>query len=225
MNVDKTPKVIKNMFNNIANSYDLMNVIISLGTDKIIKTKCIESLKIPAKSKILDLCTGTGDLVEIMQAKYSKLEILAVDFSSKMLEIAKRRIKNVEFIEADATNLLFEDEVFDFITVSYGLRNIQDRAKAINEMYRVLKTGGKVLHLDFGEKNFAGQVFEKVVPMFAQLLKKDYKSYEYLVKSKQTFPQPAELMKEFEMIGFDLYSRKDFLFKSISAQVFEKVVK
>ena len=225
MNVDKTPEIIKNMFDNIAKYYDRMNNIISFGTDKIIKRKCIKLLNIAEESSVLDLCTGTGDLVKIIQKLRPKSNITAVDFSKNMLEIARNQIKNAEFVEADATNLPFEDEVFDFITVSYGLRNIQDRAKTINEMYRVLKTGGKVLHLDFGEKNFAGQVFEKVVPMFAQLLKKDYKSYEYLVKSKQTFPQPAELVKEFEAVGFDLFLRKDFLFKSISAQVFEKIVK
>jgi len=139
-----------------------------------------------------------------------------------MLDIARKQIKEVEFIEADVTDLPFEGNSFDFITISYGLRNIQDRAKAINEMYRVLKTGGKVLHLDFGEKNMLGKMFEVFVPYFARILGKDYQSYKYLVNSKQTFPEPNALIKEFEDQNFKLVERKDFLFGAISAQVFTK---
>ena len=222
MNTDKSPKVVKNMFDSIAEHYDRMNNVISFGMDKIIKKKCIKFLGIGEKSTVLDLCTGTGDLVKIIQALRPKTGITAVDFSKNMLAIAKNQIKNAKFLEADATNLPFEDNTFDFVTISYGLRNIQDRAKAINEMYRVLKTGGKVLHLDFGEKNMLGKMFEVFVPYFARILGKDYQSYKYLVNSKQTFPEPNALIKEFEDQNFKLVERKDFLFGAISAQVFTK---
>ena len=174
------------------------------------------------KAIILDLCTGTGDLAKIIQALHLNVKITAVDFSKNMLDIAQKKVTDVEFIEADATNLPLQDNYFDFITISYGLRNIQDRARAIAEIYRLLKDGGKVLHLDFGEKNMLGKMFEVFVPYFARILGKDYQSYKYLVNSKQTFPEPNALIKEFEDQNFKLVERKDFLFGAISAQVFTK---
>lgn len=222
MNIDKSPKVIKKIFDNIATYYDSMNNIISLGTDKLIKKHCIKILNISDKSSVLDLCTGTGDLVKIIQKLRPKAKITAVDFSKNMLDIARKQIKEVEFIEADVTDLPFEGNSFDFITISYGLRNIQDRARAIAEIYRLLKDDGKVLHLDFGEKNMLGKMFEVFAPYFARILGKDYQSYKYLVNSKQTFPEPNALIKEFEDQNFKLVERKDFLFGAISAQVFTK---
>ena len=222
MNIDKSPKVIKKIFDNIATYYDRMNNIISFGTDKLIKKHCIKILNISDKSSVLDLCTGTGDLVKIIQKTHPKAKITAVDFSKNMLDIARKQIKEVEFIEADVTDLPFEGNSFDFITISYGLRNIQDRARAISEIYRLLKDDGKVLHLDFGEKNMLGKMFEVFVPYFVRILGKDYQSYKYLVNSKQTFPEPNALIKEFEDQNFKLVERKDFLFGAISAQVFTK---
>ena len=222
MNTDKSPKVIKNMFDSIAEHYDKMNNVISFGMDKIIKKKCIKFLGIGEKSTVLDLCTGTGDLVKIIQALRPKTGITAVDFSKNMLAIAKNQIKNAKFLEADATNLPFEDNTFDFVTISYGLRNIQDRAKAISEIYRVLKVGGKILHLDFGEKNLLGKTFEYITPNLARIFGRDVASYKYLIESKKEFPEPNELIKEFEAQKFKLVLRKDFLLKSISAQFFEK---
>lgn len=214
---------VKNMFDNIADYYDIMNNIISLGTDKIIKKKSIKLMKVYKEARILDLCTGTGDLTEIIQALYSDVKITAVDFSKNMLDIARKKVNTVEFIEADVTNLPLGDNTFDFVTISYGLRNIFDKEKAILEMYRVLKQGGKILHLDFGEKNLSGKIFEYFVPHLARLLGKDYASYRYLVQSKREFFEPKELIKKFEKNNFRLIKRKDFMFKSISAQVFEKL--
>lgn len=222
MNIDKSPNAIKKMFDNIATYYDSMNNIISIGTDKLIKKYCIKILNVSDKSSVLDLCTGTGDLVKIIQKLRPKAKITAVDFSKNMLDIARKQIKEVEFIEADVTDLPFEGNSFDFITISYGLRNIQDRARAISEIYRLLKDDGKVLHLDFGEKNMLGKMFEVFAPYFARILGKDYQSYKYLVNSKQTFPEPNALIKEFEDQNFKLVERKDFLFGAISAQVFTK---
>lgn len=214
---------VKNMFDNIAGYYDVMNNIISLGTDKIIKKKSIKLLGISNKAIILDLCTGTGDLAKIIQALHLNVKITAVDFSKNMLDIAQKKVTDVEFIEADATNLPLQDNYFDFITISYGLRNIADKEKAILEMYRVLKAGGKILHLDFGKKNLPGKIFEFFVPYLAKLLGKDYGSYRYLVQSKRSFFEPKELIKKFEKNNFRLIKRKDFMFKSISAQVYQKI--
>lgn len=219
--MNKSPEKIKNMFNMLAVTYDRMNNIISLGTDKIIKLNCIKQLDIKNGAKILDLCTGTGDIAEIIKGLYPKAQITGADFSENMLEIARKRVKGVEFINADCTNLPFEDNSFDFVTICYGLRNIENRKQAIREISRVLKNGGKLMHLDFGEKNFAGKIFEKVAPLVAKLFSPNAEAYKYLVRSKQDFPAPDELIKEFE--NFKLKKRCDFLFKSISCQILEPV--
>lgn len=218
--MNKSPEKIKTMFNKIAQSYDKMNNIISLGTDKIIKLNCIKQLKIKSGMRILDLCTGTGDIAWIINKLYPDTQVTGVDFSEEMLDIARRKVTKTEFINADCTNLPFDNNSFDIITICYGLRNIEDRKQALQEIYRVLKPNGKLLHLDFGEKNSAGKIFESFVPLIAKFLSTEPDSYKYLVKSKQDFPAPNELIKEFE--GFRLKKRFDFLLKSISCQIYEK---
>ena len=124
-------------------------------------------------------------------------------------------------MEGDCTNLPFVGE-FDYVTISFGLRNIQNRELAISQIYKSLKNGGKFLHLDFGNHNFFSKIFEKIVNFLVKILKKDEKSYQYLLQSKDTYPEPSELIKEFEKAGFKFVKRKDFLFGAISAQVMVK---
>lgn len=219
--MNKPPGKIKNMFNKIADNYDKMNNIISFGTDKIIKLNCIKQLNIQNEMSVLDLCTGTGDIARIIKRLHPKTKVTGVDFSEKMLDIAQIKAPEIEFIKADCTHLPFKENTFDVITISYGLRNIENRRQAISEIYRILKPDGQVMHLDFGEKNFAGKIFENLAPIIAKIFSTAPASYEYLVKSKQDFPPPDELIKEFE--GFYLKKRCDFLFKSISCQIFEKI--
>ncbi len=214
MNIDKSPEKIRKMFDKISKNYDRLNLLISLGFDKFIKKECLKFLKITPTDKVLDLCTGTGDFASRIENS------IGVDFSEKMLEIAKKR--GVKTVKADCCNLPFEDKSFDKIIMAYGLRNIENRKRALEESYRVLKAGGKFLHLDFGEKNVIGKVFEFVVPIFAKVFEGDNEAYRYLLKSRREFPEPDELIKEFETVGFRLYGRRNFLFKTISCQVFVK---
>lgn len=220
MNIDKSPQKIQTMFDKIAQKYDFMNNIISFGTDKIIKFNCIKLLNIKPNAKVLDICTGTGDVAGFVKGLYPSTEVIGLDFSENMLEIAKAKNPNIEFIKGDCTNLPFTENTFDIITICYGLRNIENRSKAIGEMHRVLKPNGKLMHLDFGEKTFAGKIFEKAVPFLAKIFNCNKKSYKYLVNSKQDFPTPENLIKEFT--NFRLEKRQDFLFKSISCQIFIK---
>lgn len=221
--MNKSPDKIKNMFNSIATQYDRLNNLISFGLHKKIKTECVKPLNIKNNEKILDLCTGTGDLAGILQ-KYSS-DITGADFSEEMLKIARQRYKNIEFINANSTNLPFDDESFDVVTMTYGLRNIENRELALKEIYRVLKPNGRFLQLDFGEHNFIGKIFEFVVPVIAKIFAKKYEPYKYLVESKKDFPNPEKLIDEICKIGFILQCRKDFLFKAISCQIFCKIVK
>lgn len=216
--MNKSPKNIQNMFNSIAGGYDKLNDVISFGMQKKIKAECVRMLDLEPSTKLLDLCTGTGDFIGLANLKNS----VGVDFSEKMLEIAKKKFPKTEFIQADCTDLPFEDNSFDVVTMGYGLRNIQDRKQALSEVYRVLKPQGKFLQLDFGEKNLAGKVFEFATPIFAKIFKTDATAYKYLIDSKRDFPSPKELVKEVETHGFRVKEVKYFVFGAISCQIFVK---
>ena len=222
MTADKTPEKIKDMFNQISVKYDRNNNVISLGLHKCIKKSALKLLDITAGSSILDLFCGTGDVVSILLNKNQNLRITGVDFSENMLMIAEKRLPQAEFIKADCTDLPFNAESFDCITMSFGLRNVQDRKRAIKESYRVLKNGGELLHLDFGVKNIFSKIFDVIAVCGIKLFYDKKLPYKYLIDSKNEFPEPIALIKEFEIAGFKLKQRKDFLFGIISVQVFVK---
>ena len=219
--MNKSPEKIKNMFDKIANNYDFMNQIISFGTDKHIKSKCIDLLKLQPDSKVLDLCTGTGDLAGIIRNKFPAIDIIGVDFSENMLDIARKKHPGINFINADCTKLPFEDNSFDVITASYGLRNIEDYPSALKEIRRILKPDGQFLHLDFGEKTCTGKIFEILTPFIAKIFGQNYDAYKYLSQSKHNFWTPEELIDIVESFGFKNTAKKDFLFKSIACRIFK----
>ena len=224
MTTDKAPQKILRMFDDIAESYDRNNNIISFGTHTGIKARALNELKISNNDKILDICCGTGDIGKILLKKNSQLDITGVDFSEKMLSVGSKRLGNkVKFIKADATELPFEDNSFNIITMAFGLRNIQNRKKALQEAYRVLKQNGELLHLDFGVKNFPSKIFDIIAQSGIKLFYGNGLPYEYLINSKNEFPEPEELIMEFKADGFKIKKRKDFLFGIISMQIFTKV--
>ena len=216
--MNKAPHKIQKMFDNIAKNYDKLNDIISFGMQKRIKQKCIKLLNINTKTKLLDLCTGTGDLISMANVKDS----IGVDFSEKMLEIARVKHPNYNFINTNCSVLPFDDNSFDIITMGFGLRNIENREQVLKEIYRVLKPNGEFLQLDFGNKNFIGKIFEILIPNLVKFTSADKNAYEYLVQSKREFPEPKELIKEIEQSGFKLKICKFFTFKAISCQIFTK---
>lgn len=219
--MNPTANEILGMFDKISAKYDNLNNIISLGNDKRIKKTCIELLNINENDIVADLCTGTGDIAGLIYKKTKN--VIGLDFSENMLNIAKLKYPKIEFKKADVTNIPFEDNSFDKATIAYGLRNIPDKTKAVKEIYRILKSKGEVLHLDFGNKNFAGKIFETYVPLCAKIFTKNAEAYEYLVNSKQNFLTPEKLIELFKSNGFKLKTRKDFLFKSITCEIFSKI--
>ncbi|MBE7713243.1 MAG: ubiquinone/menaquinone biosynthesis methyltransferase [Cyanobacteria bacterium SIG26] len=222
MKCDKNPQKIQKMFDEISSYYDKMNNLISFGTHYIIKYLAIKKLYILPRTMILDLCCGTGDFTKIISKTFPRTKIIGLDFSKEMLKLAKIKNPTGVFMQGDCTDLPFTDEEFDYITMGFGLRNISNRSKAISEAYRVLNNGGKFLHLDFGEHNKISKIFDFIVPAIAKLFKKNSNHYKYLLASKTTFPNPKNLIKEFEQAGFKLEKQYDYLFGTISAQIMIK---
>ena len=131
--LDKNADTIKNMFNELAPKYDRMNTLISFCLHKVIKQKSVNLIPISLQSKCLDLCCGTGDIADMLAQKNNVENVLGLDFSTKMLEIAnhKKHSKKITFQEGDCTNIPCKDEYFNICTMAFGLRNIQDYEKAI----------------------------------------------------------------------------------------------
>ena len=219
------PEKIKKMFDEIAPKYDFMNNVISFGLHKLIKKSAVNKLDLKNGAKVLDLCCGTGDISKLLADKKEVEKVIGVDFSLKMLELSaiKNSHKKIEYINADCLNLPFEDNSFDAVTIFFGLRNIPDKEKAINEIYRVLKPEGQVLHLDFQNGNrFFDFLFNFFAPLFAKIFTKTSDAYKYLVKTKQRFYKPDELKEVFALHNLNEKAEYSFLFSTISAQVFIK---
>lgn len=215
---NKTPEKIRALFNQIAPHYDQNNDIISLFTHRFIKHHVIKSIpQLPAEPKILDLCTGTGDIVKHLQRKFHTAQITGVDFSEEMLKIARHKHRGINFVHADCLKLPFASESFDLVTMSFGLRNTVNFNKAMAEVKRVLKPSGCFVHLDFGkDAKYADEIFHKVVKFIAQL--QEDESYIYLLESKNAFPPPEKLIELFASHGLETVERKDYLQGIISAQ-------
>lgn len=221
MNTDKNPQTIKNMFNKIAEKYDFVNNLISFYTHKIFKLKAIKSLEIKDEHKILDLCCGSGDISRIIKKISPKSEIIGVDFSPNMLNIAKRKNKNIKYIEADATNLPFLDNEFDIIIIGFGLRNIENFNKALDEIYRILKKDGQFLHLDFEGNSKFSFLYDWLILLILKFFIENIEPYKYLINSKKEFYNTKELIKNFNKKGFNKIKSQNFL-NIISYQLMKK---
>lgn len=221
------PDDIKKMFDNIAKSYDKLNNIISLKMHLRIKEQAIKNVSLKPDFKVLDVCTGTGDIAIYIAQILPQGAVTGVDFSQNMLEIARKKaknIKNITFINADALNLPFKDGEFDACFISFGLRNLTDLKKGLQEIKRVTKSGGFVVSLDTGKPKgiigfFYNLFFFKLVPILGRIFHGDFQPYKYLPESTKKFPPPDELVKIFEEIGLKNVERYDFLFGAISEQI------
>lgn len=217
--INKEPDSIKKMFNKIAAHYDLLNNIISFFTHYQVKKIAVKNLKITPNSKVLDLCCGTGDLGRIAKKLTPSCEVIGVDFSKNMTDLAAKKSPSIKYMEQDATNLNFDDNSFDYVLMGFGLRNIKDRQAALKEVYRVLKPDGAFLHLDFGNKNFLNKMYDLIITFFAKMFFKNTESYLYLLKSKNEFPPPNILAEEFKNVGFKVETIKYCCFNLISFQI------
>ena len=222
MKIDKNPLKIQSMFNEIAFCYDKMNDLISFKTHYLIKILSVKLLKIKKNTKILDLCSGTGDFVKIISKLYPDCDVVGLDNCENMLRSAKIKNPNCEFILSDCTKTPFCDDKFDYITLGFGLRNIENRSTALKEIYRILKPDAKFLHLDFGEHNFFSSLFNLTTLFFIRFFTKHKEHYKYLIASKNDFIVPDELIDEIKSAGFRKVEKKYFLFKTICAVVAQK---
>ena len=205
------------MFDNIAPRYDFLNHFLSMGIDNHWRKKAIRLLKKELRDVkspvILDIATGTGDLA-IEAVKLKPKKIIGVDIAEKMLAVGKEKIKAkkldnvIEFQPGDSENLSFEDNTFDALTVSFGVRNFEHLEKGLSEMLRVLKPGGVAVIVEFSRpvtfpvKQLFSFYFHYILPLIGKIFSKDQFAYKYLPESVSAFPQGSEFLKILEKTGF-----------------------
>ena len=182
---------IKNMFNNISGTYDVLNDILSLGIHRLWKKRLVSEALKDSPEKILDCATGTGDIAISMKNQSPMSLVTGIDFSANMLAVAKEKTSTIAWSEQDILNLQFADKSFDVTTISYGIRNVEDTNKALSEMARV--TTNKILILEFGQplnpvfKFLYFAVMRYFIPILGKLFKKQ-DAYKYLIDSSMRFP-------------------------------------
>ncbi len=195
----QNPRSIQNMFGVISKKYDLANSILSFGIHHIWKNKLIRKSQIKPGNQILDCATGTGDLAFLFEKKLKgKGQVIGTDFCEPMLEVArekaKRKKSSTQFQFADVMNLPFKDQQFDIASISFGIRNVQDTQKALSELGRVVKPGGRVLILEFGQPHVSwmnkvfGTYSNLILPKIGGWISGNPEAYRYLQVSSASFP-------------------------------------
>jgi demethylmenaquinone methyltransferase/2-methoxy-6-polyprenyl-1,4-benzoquinol methylase len=194
---------VRRMFDRIAPVYDVMNRVMTAGLDRRWRRITIEET-VRAGDRTLDACCGTGDLA--IEAQRAGADVVGLDFSERMLERARRKAPELEFVRGDALALPFEDGSFDSATVGFGVRNVEDLEAGLRELRRVLRPGGRLGILEITTPTgrlapFYRVWFDKVVPLLGKLLPGG-SAYTYLPASVRRFPVPAGLAALLEASGF-----------------------
>lgn len=203
----KDPGKIQSMFSHVAENYDRANTILSMGIHHVWRQQLVKWAALEHEEKILDCATGTGDLALKMKKVSPLSEVVGTDFCEPMLEKAREKDpgQQVFFQWADAMALPFPTQHFDLVTISFGIRNVQNPTQALSEMFRVLKPGGRLLVLEFGQPKL--KVFDQiyrfysnnVLPRIGGWVTGQRGAYEYLQSSSAEFPCGAQfcgLLKE-----------------------------
>jgi demethylmenaquinone methyltransferase / 2-methoxy-6-polyprenyl-1,4-benzoquinol methylase len=191
------------MFDRIAPVYDAMNHAMSAGLDRRWRRLTAEAVVAPG-DRVLDACCGTGDLALAAQAQGGK--VTGLDFSEGMLERARRKSSDVEWIRGDLLRLPFQDAAFEAVTVGFGVRNVEDLDRALRELRRVLKPAGRLAILEIVRPHgplalFYRAWFDGLVPLAGKVLPGGA-AYTYLPASVRRFPGPAELGERVRAAGF-----------------------
>ncbi len=191
---------VSKMFNGIAPYYDFLNRLLSLGIDTIWRKKAINQLREDRPQQVLDVATGTADVALELARRLKPQKVIGLDISSQMLDIGRQKIAKrelddtIELQLGDSENLPFANNTFDAITVAFGVRNFEHLEKGLQEMYRVLKPGGKLVVLEFSKprvfpfRQLYDFYFRNILPAVGRLTSKDPRAYSYLYESVQAFP-------------------------------------
>lgn len=209
---ERRAEKVRDLFAEVAPRYDLINDLQSLGLHRLWKRRLLGLAAIRPGERALDLCCGTGDIALALRAEGA--EVVGVDFSEPMLDVARQRAsrnpatQTVAFEQGDALRLRFPDGSFDVVTISYGLRNLADIPQGLAEMHRVLRPGGRLLILDFGKPEWPPfrwlyfQYLAHLVPVFGRLFFGDADTHGYILDSLRDYPAQKGVDALLRGLGF-----------------------
>lgn len=208
-------KLVEEMFDNIAPTYDTLNHRLSWDIDKGWRKKAIKRLLPYAPKKMLDIATGTGDFAILAAQMLHPEQLVGADISEGMMEIGRQKVKRmgldkvISFEKQDCLHMGYEDETFDAVTAAFGIRNFQNLDQGLSEMCRVLKKGGHLCIVElttpvsFPMKQLFRIYSGTVLPIYGKLISKDQSAYDYLNKTIAAFPQGEVMMEVLKKAGFE----------------------
>jgi demethylmenaquinone methyltransferase / 2-methoxy-6-polyprenyl-1,4-benzoquinol methylase len=192
------------MFDAIAPRYDLLNRVLSAGLDQRWRAQAVDALALPKGARVLDLCTGTADLAVATVRRVPGASVVGVDFASAMLRIGHSKVADlglssaIRLVRGDATRIPLADRSCDAATIAFGIRNVAQPERALAELARVVRPGGRLAILEFGQPRVPGirtmysWYFRYLLPAVGRLVSKHNSAYSYLPASVGTFPPPSE---------------------------------
>ncbi|CAK8054894.1 bifunctional demethylmenaquinone methyltransferase/2-methoxy-6-polyprenyl-1,4-benzoquinol methylase UbiE [Eupransor demetentiae] len=227
---------VQAMFDRIAPEYDKMNNIISLGTHKNWRRRVMSKINFFHATQILDIATGTADwALALAEKSLPEAKVTGLDFSAAMLAVGQKKVDQaglsdkVKLVQGDAMQLPFEDDSFDIVTIGFGLRNLPDPRKGLEEMYRVLKPGGQLVILETSQPDsqlirpFWKFYFGQVMPWFGQLFAHGKKQeYKYLDETTENFMSYRQLQMLLGDLGFTKVRVQRFNFGAAAAHYASK---
>lgn len=206
----KDPQRVSGMFDQVAAAYDRTNAVLSLGNDRLWRVATLRAVAPKRGERILDLAAGTG--TSSMAFVPSGAHVVAADFSRGMIAEGSRRhgdVPNLEFVQADATDLPFADGEFDAVTMSFGLRNVNDPRRALRELRRVTRPGGRIVVCEFSHPpspafNCLYRFYnDRVLPIVAKAVSSNAEAYDYLNESIRDWPDQPTLARWMRDSGWD----------------------
>jgi demethylmenaquinone methyltransferase/2-methoxy-6-polyprenyl-1,4-benzoquinol methylase len=213
--ISKSPERIASMFDAIARRYDFLNHLLSGGIDTRWRKRAIRSLRLTGRERVLDLCTGTGDLaIAAVRARPAAARVVGVDFAGAMLRVGLEKLRKrglsdrIALVRGDATRIPAADRSVDAITIAFGIRNVEQVAAACAEMRRVLETGGRLAILEFAMPDTPGMAalyrwyVGSVLPRIGRAVSRHHAAYDYLPASINAFTAPGEFVKILRQAGF-----------------------
>ncbi|WAP52467.1 demethylmenaquinone methyltransferase [Arthrobacter sp. ATA002] len=205
--LDKRPDEVAAMFDDVAPKYDVVNDVLSLGQTRRWRRIVVDAVGASPGQRVLDLAAGTGTSSEPYAD--AGINVVACDFSLGMLKVGKRRRPDIDFVAGDATNLPFEDNSFDASTISFGLRNVNEPKKALAEMLRVTKPGGRLVIAEFSAptvpvwRTMYTEYLMRALPPIARRVASNPDAYVYLAESIRAWPNQDELAAWVAESGWD----------------------
>ena len=204
-------KLVNSVFSEVYSKYDLMNDIMSLGVHRIWKDRFISWMNPSQNSSLIDVASGTGDIAKLFSIRTKNLSIITcVEPNEGMFKKGKNNLinfKNIKWIKHKAESLPVNDDIYDFYSISYGIRNVSDINKTLKEAYRVLKPGGRFMCLEFSKidnefLSFLYKNYSKAITAIGKYIVGSSKPYEYLINSIDTFYSQEQLSEIIAKNGF-----------------------